>query len=179
MAAHQASLSLGFSRQEHWSGLPFPSPMHASEKWKWSHSVMYDSLWLRGLLPTKLLCPWDFPGKNTGVGCHCYLAIKRNKLLIHATRWTNLKNITLYWGKDILQKRAYIVPFYLFESLKHAILIYDGRKPKNNNCLWGWSGNKNWLGRGKENFLFDDSIFWYRVGLHRCMHLSKFIKWYT
>ena len=31
-AAHQASLSLGFSRQEHWSGFPFPSPMHESEK---------------------------------------------------------------------------------------------------------------------------------------------------
>ena len=33
-AAHQAPLSLGFSRQEHWSGLPFPSPIHESEKWK-------------------------------------------------------------------------------------------------------------------------------------------------
>ena len=32
MAAHQAPLSLGFSRQEHWSSLPFPSPMHESEK---------------------------------------------------------------------------------------------------------------------------------------------------
>ena len=31
-AAHQAPLSLGFSRQEHWSGLPFPSPMHEREK---------------------------------------------------------------------------------------------------------------------------------------------------
>jgi len=31
MAAHQAPLSLGFSRQEHWSGLPFPSPMRESE----------------------------------------------------------------------------------------------------------------------------------------------------
>ena len=31
-AAHQAPPSLGFSRQEHWSGLPFPSPMHGSEK---------------------------------------------------------------------------------------------------------------------------------------------------
>ena len=30
--AHQAPLSLGFSRQEHWRGLPFPSPMHESEK---------------------------------------------------------------------------------------------------------------------------------------------------
>ena len=32
MAAHQAPPSLGFSRQEHWSGLPFPSPVHESEK---------------------------------------------------------------------------------------------------------------------------------------------------
>ena len=31
-AAHQAPQSLGFSRKEHWSGLPFPSPMHESEK---------------------------------------------------------------------------------------------------------------------------------------------------
>ena len=32
MAAHQAPPSLGFSRQEHWSGLPFPSPICESEK---------------------------------------------------------------------------------------------------------------------------------------------------
>ena len=31
-AVHQAPSSLGFSRQEHWSGLPFPSPMHESGK---------------------------------------------------------------------------------------------------------------------------------------------------
>ena len=43
MAAHQAPPSLGFSRQEHWSGLPFPSPMHESEKWKQSRSVVCDS----------------------------------------------------------------------------------------------------------------------------------------
>ena len=42
-ATHQASPSLGFSRQEHWSGLPFPSPLHESEKWKWSRSVVSDS----------------------------------------------------------------------------------------------------------------------------------------
>ena len=39
MAANQAPLSLGFSRQEHWSGLPFPSSMHESEKSKWIRSV--------------------------------------------------------------------------------------------------------------------------------------------
>ena len=39
MAAHQAPPSLGFSRQEHWSGLLFPSPVHESEKWKGSHQL--------------------------------------------------------------------------------------------------------------------------------------------
>ena len=73
IAAYQAPLSLGFSRQEHWSGLPFPSPMHESEKWKWSHSVISNSSWPHGLQPTRLLHPWDSPGKSTGVGYHCLL----------------------------------------------------------------------------------------------------------
>ena len=42
-AAYQAPPSMGVCRQEYWSGLPFPSPMHESEKWKWSRSVMSDS----------------------------------------------------------------------------------------------------------------------------------------
>ena len=42
-AAHEAPPSLGFSRQEHQSGLPFPSPMHESEKWKWRRSVVSES----------------------------------------------------------------------------------------------------------------------------------------
>ena len=73
--------SLGFSRQEHWSELPFLSPMHEREKWKWSRSVVSDSSRLHGLQPTRLLRPWDFPGKSTGVGCHCLL--QKRKLL----RW--------------------------------------------------------------------------------------------
>ena len=39
-AAHQAPWSLGFSRHEHWSGLPLTSPMHEREKWKWSRSIV-------------------------------------------------------------------------------------------------------------------------------------------
>ena len=69
----------------HWSGLPFPSPMHESEKWKWSCSVMSDSSRPHGLQPTRLLCPWDFPGKSTGVGCHCllWLLIQRYIIKVH------------------------------------------------------------------------------------------------
>ena len=55
------------------SGLSFPSPMHESENWKWSRSVVSDSEQPHGLEPTRLLHPWGFPGKRTGVGCHCFL----------------------------------------------------------------------------------------------------------
>ena len=78
-AAHQAPLSLGFSRQEHWNGLPFSSPMHESGKWKWSCSVMSDSQRPHGLQRIRLLRPWDFPGKRTGMGCHCLLHLFARK----------------------------------------------------------------------------------------------------
>ena len=37
------------------------------------HAQSGPSLQPHGLQPTRLLCPWDFPGKNTGVGCHSLL----------------------------------------------------------------------------------------------------------
>ena len=95
MAAHQASPSLGFSWQEHLSGLPFPSPMHESEKWKWSRSVMSNSSRPHGLPPTRLLRPWGFPGKSTGVGCHCllrilcyYLLSPKQDSIAHTRNWS-------------------------------------------------------------------------------------------
>ena len=49
MAAHQAPPSLGFSRQEQWSGLPFPSPMskraHSALK-KPKLGLLDDALWV-------------------------------------------------------------------------------------------------------------------------------------
>ena len=59
-------------------------------KWKvkWSRSVVSDSWWPHGLQPTRLLHPWDFTGKSTGVRCHC--------LLQTLTRLTIVDNFTLY-----------------------------------------------------------------------------------
>ena len=74
-----------FSRQEHWSGLPFPSPMHESGKWKWSRSVVSDPQRPHGLQPSRLLCPWDFRGKSTRVGCHCLLGLLIIDLV--TTKW--------------------------------------------------------------------------------------------
>ena len=92
MAAHQASPSLGFSRQEYWSGLPFPSPMRESEKWKWSHSVVSNSVRPHRWQPTRLPCPWDSPGKSTGVGFPFLLQCMKGKSLsrarLLATPWT-------------------------------------------------------------------------------------------
>ena len=42
-------------------------------KGKVSHSVMSDSLQPHGLWPSRLLCSWDSPGKNTGVDSHSLL----------------------------------------------------------------------------------------------------------
>ena len=68
-AAHQASPYLGFSRQEHWSGLPFPFPMHESGKWKGSRSVGSDPQQLHGLQPSRLLHRCDFPGNDKFFNC--------------------------------------------------------------------------------------------------------------
>ena len=38
-----------------------------------SRSASSNSLRPRGLWPARLLCPWDFPGENTAVGCHSLL----------------------------------------------------------------------------------------------------------
>ena len=81
-AAHQGPLSLGFSRQEHWSRLPFPSPMMKVK----SESEATQSCPTRSEprdCSTRLLFSWDFPGKSTGVGCHCLLhhaMLRKNKL---------------------------------------------------------------------------------------------------
>ena len=52
----------------------------------WNHSVVSDSLQPHGLQPTRLLCPWDFPGKNTGVGCHFLL---QGNFLTQGLNWVS------------------------------------------------------------------------------------------
>ena len=54
------------ARTLEWVAISFS--MHESEKWKWSCSVVSDPQRPHGLQPTRLLRPWDFPGKTAGVG---------------------------------------------------------------------------------------------------------------
>ena len=50
MAAHQAPLSTGFSRQEYWSGLPFPSPYKVIETFKYKSNHMEEKMYFWILL---------------------------------------------------------------------------------------------------------------------------------
>ena len=50
-----------------------PQQVCSMRVWVWSRSVVSDSLWPHGPEPTRLLCPWNFSGKSSGVGCHFLL----------------------------------------------------------------------------------------------------------
>ena len=82
-AVYQAPPCIGFSRQEYWSGLPFPSPIlltAAAAAAKLLQSCPTVRIHIQQ--PTRLPRPWDSPGKNTGVGCHFLLQcikVKREK----------------------------------------------------------------------------------------------------
>ena len=134
-AAHQAPPSLGLSRQENWSGLPFPSPMQESEKWKWSRSVVSDSSRPHGLQPTRLLCPWDFPGKSTGVGCHCLLRIsKKNQKRVSVKSQNERRK---EWnGTARIQTKAHLTPKpILFITMLSSYIDMQSFLPKLNSLL--------------------------------------------
>ena len=57
------------ARTLEWVAIAFSN----ARKWKWGHSVVSYSSLPHGLQPTRLPRPWESPGKNTGVGCHCLL----------------------------------------------------------------------------------------------------------
>ena len=58
----------------HCQGLPWSDGYGKfSEKESVSCSVVSNSLWPHGMYLARLLCPWDFPGKNTGSGYHFLL----------------------------------------------------------------------------------------------------------
>ena len=59
------------ARTLEWLAISFSNAWN--EKSKWSRSVVFYPQRPHGLQPTRLLRPWDFPGKSTGVGCHCRL----------------------------------------------------------------------------------------------------------
>ena len=83
-------------------------------------SVVSDSLRPHGLQPTRLLCPWDFPGKSTGVGCH---------RLLQWIVWTQLKMTTAARAKQALilkETHRLSICLRVAAELIHSVNIYWG-----------------------------------------------------
>ena len=84
---------------------------------------MSHSLWPHGLYPARLFCPWDFPGKNTGVACYFLLqeifpAQGSNPHLLHC-RW-----ILDYWATREAA-RLYILQLYQHPSQSYNLHVHE------------------------------------------------------
>ena len=78
-----------------------------------SQKVMSHSLPSHGLQPTRLLCPWDFPGMNTGVGCHFLLQgiFLTQGLNLHLLHWQEDSLPLSHWESPLT---PYIIAFNMF-----------------------------------------------------------------
>ena len=76
-------------------------------------SFMSDSLRPRGLYPTRLLRPWDAPGKNTGVGCHFHL-----QGIFSAQRLKPSLLLLLHWQTDF---------FFLAPEVPASQVLFGGK----------------------------------------------------
>ena len=98
------------------------------------HSVVSDSWWPRGLQPARLLYPWDFPGKNTGMGCHFLL-----QGILPTQGWTSY---LLHWevGSFPLSLRIgsslLLGPFILFRPSIEWMVPTHIREAKCLAILW-------------------------------------------
>ena len=89
-----------------------------------SCSVVSKSLRLHGLWPSSLLCPWDSPGKNTGVGCH---------LCLQGIFLTQGSNPGLLHCRRMLYRLSYQgSPSWLLESVKVQLVTRLVGKAKKN-----------------------------------------------
>ena len=75
-------------------------------------------LWPRGLQPFRLLCLWDFPSKNTGVGCHCLFQG------IFPTQLSNLRLLHLQANSlSLSHQRSPAFKIVLCKSKKHLVFF--------------------------------------------------------
>ena len=93
--------------------------MHESGKWKWSRSVVSNSSPPRGLQPTRLIHPWDFPGKSTGVGCHRLLTLIKRlfSFLLSAIRRVSYAYLIFWLGCYFSYWAAWVVCIFWRLSL--------------------------------------------------------------
>ena len=84
MAARQAPSSLGFSRQEHWSGLPFPSPVHDSEKVGLKLNLQKTKIMASGPITS-----WEIDGETVETVSDFILAVPKSLQMVTAAMKLN------------------------------------------------------------------------------------------
>ena len=97
-----------------------------------SCSVMFDPLQPQRLQPTRLFCPWNFPGKNTGVGCHSFLQgiFPTQELKLHLS---HCRQILYHLGHHLAEHFRLICAVFLFNrcfNFLSSILLYKYEKKK-------------------------------------------------
>ena len=87
-------------------------------------------VWLFGTLkPTRLLCPWDSPEKNTGVGCHVLLqgifpTQGSNLCLLQLLHWAG-KFFTTSATREALMSHNFFFTVVLFESASRLLVAFN------------------------------------------------------
>ena len=106
--------------------------MHESEKWKWSHSVVSDSSWPHGLRPTRLLCPWYFPGKSAGVA---NFAFSLPSWWGHFVHLGQLQVLPLSSGSSALWLLKHFTLVSHFYEIFHSFPDQVEKEKKKNLCI--------------------------------------------
>ena len=115
-------------------GSPVPGSLQArtlewvaisfSNAWKWKVKVKSLScvrLWATPwTAPTRLLRPWDFPGKGAGVGCHCFL--RRGELSNSKIGWVFPPTCLFLGKKNPLWPTVHVI--YIYISLARSACVH-------------------------------------------------------
>ena len=113
---------------------------------QFSHAVVSNALRSHGRQPTRLLCLWDSPGKNTGVSCHCLLQCMKVKSESEVTQ----SYPTLHDPMDRSPPRSSICGIFqarllewgaiAFSSVVSGPLQFHGLYPARLLCPWNSLG---------------------------------------
>ena len=98
--------SMGFARQEYWSGVPLPSPTETLLL------LLSHFSCVQLCVTTRLPHPWDSPGKNTGVGCHFLLQCMKVRRLKSQLQWP---------GREQTQPSSSFVFYQAFDPLSDVL----------------------------------------------------------
>ena len=106
-----------------------------------SHLIMSISSWAHELQPTRLLCPWDFPGKHTGVG-----AISSSRGSSQPRDWTCVSCIFCKGRLGFFTTSA----TWLDRKWRSNIQAWGNHAGRETKSQQGWVTECRWEGRDQE-----------------------------